>query len=258
MVIGRQHLGVGQFRQAPARARVEDHEVGRAVAVLVLDRGQDQGVTVKLAMYRGVGHIADRPGVQRAMAESRGRTQPIPYICPALCSGSGGVVYPPATDRSGVNIAYTKPIVLLRNPMLGDVSDADLRAQFDLGIKVRNNLTEADSAVIRVRDVNRMIADRLGRSADSSLQRQGKQIMSTLGEVESHPHNVARATFVRRDGVLQPGPAPRFSRTACEMGPPARGRGADSEAVLKDWGFASVEIAELTKVGVVGAAKSGT
>jgi alpha-methylacyl-CoA racemase len=63
---------------------------------------------------------------------------------------------------------------------------------------------------------------------------------------------------MRRDGVLQPGPAPRFSRTASEMGPPARGRGADCEAVLKDWGFASAEIAELTKVGVVGAAKSGT
>jgi C-terminal processing protease CtpA/Prc len=51
--------------------------------------------------------------VQRAMAESRGLTQPIPYICPAFCSGSGGVVYPPATDSHGVNIAYTKPIVLL-------------------------------------------------------------------------------------------------------------------------------------------------
>ena len=39
-----------------------------------------------------------------------------------------------------------------------------------------------------------------------------------LGEVESHPHNVARGTFVRRDGVLQPGPAPRFSRTAMRDG----------------------------------------
>jgi alpha-methylacyl-CoA racemase len=78
-----------------------------------------------------------------------------------------------------------------------------------------------------------------------------------LGEVESHPHNVARATFVRRDGVLQPGPAPRFSRTACEMGPPARGRGADSEAVLRDWGFAPAEIDTLKKAGVVGADKSG-
>jgi alpha-methylacyl-CoA racemase len=76
----------------------------------------------------------------------------------------------------------------------------------------------------------------------------------TLSEVESHPHNVARATFVRRDGVLQPGPAPRYSRTRCEMGAPGRPRGADSEAVLGDWGFAPGEVAELKKSGVVGAA----
>jgi hypothetical protein len=45
-VVRRQHLGVGQLRQAPARERVEDHEVGRAVAVLILDGGQDKVVTV--------------------------------------------------------------------------------------------------------------------------------------------------------------------------------------------------------------------
>ena len=75
-----------------------------------------------------------------------------------------------------------------------------------------------------------------------------------MGEVEKHPHNVARGTFVRRDGVLQPGPAPRFSRTKAEMGPPGRPRGADSEAVLADWGFAAADIAELAKAGIVGAA----
>jgi alpha-methylacyl-CoA racemase len=72
--------------------------------------------------------------------------------------------------------------------------------------------------------------------------------------VESHPHNTARGTFRRRDGVLQPGPAPRYSRTPCEMGAPARGRGADSEAVLKDWGYAGTEIVELRKAGIVGPA----
>ena len=65
---------------------------------------------------------------------------------------------------------------------------------------------------------------------------------------------MARGTFVRRDGVLQPGPAPRFSRTKAEMGPPGRPRGADSEAVLADWGFAAAEIAKLAKAGIVGAA----
>jgi alpha-methylacyl-CoA racemase len=77
-----------------------------------------------------------------------------------------------------------------------------------------------------------------------------------MGEVERHPHNVARSTFVRRDGVLQPGPAPRFSRTAPEMGAPARGRGADSEAILEAWGFAAADIAELAKAGVIGTANA--
>jgi alpha-methylacyl-CoA racemase len=76
-----------------------------------------------------------------------------------------------------------------------------------------------------------------------------------MSEVEQHPHNAARGTFVRRDGVLQPGPAPRFSRTVPQMGTPARGRGADGEAILADWGFASAEIDRLAKSGVVGVAK---
>ena len=76
----------------------------------------------------------------------------------------------------------------------------------------------------------------------------------SFGEVEGHPHNKVRNTFQRRDGVLQPGPAPRFSRTRCEMGAAGKGRGADSEAILKDWGYAPGEVAELTKAGVVGAA----
>ncbi len=35
-----------------------------------------------------------------------------------------------------------------------------------------------------------------------------------LGEAPEHPHNVARGSFVEVGGKLQPGPAPRFSRTA--------------------------------------------
>jgi alpha-methylacyl-CoA racemase len=75
-----------------------------------------------------------------------------------------------------------------------------------------------------------------------------------MGEVDKHPQNVARSTFVKRDGVLQPAPAPRFSRTKVEIGAPPGPRGADSETVLADWGFAAPEIAELRKAGVVGAA----
>jgi alpha-methylacyl-CoA racemase len=75
-----------------------------------------------------------------------------------------------------------------------------------------------------------------------------------LGEVADHPHNKARATFSRRDGVLQPAPAPRFSRTVPEMGAPPRQAGADTDAVLGDFGFSAAEIAKLKNDGVVGAA----
>ncbi len=56
-----------------------------------------------------------------------------------------------------------------------------------------------------------------------------------MGEAPSHPHNVARGTFQEIDGIVQPGPAPVFSRTPSAIqGPPAAG--ADhTQAVLADW-----------------------
>jgi alpha-methylacyl-CoA racemase len=74
----------------------------------------------------------------------------------------------------------------------------------------------------------------------------------SLGEIAEHPHNAARGTFVRRDDVLQPAPAPRFSRTVPEMGAAPRQPGADTDAVLADSGFTDAEIDTLTKTGVVG------
>lgn len=35
----------------------------------------------------------------------------------------------------------------------------------------------------------------------------------SMAEAAAHPHNVARATFVEPDGVMQPAPAPRFRKT---------------------------------------------
>jgi alpha-methylacyl-CoA racemase len=73
----------------------------------------------------------------------------------------------------------------------------------------------------------------------------------SMEEAPRHPHNVFRGTFVEIDGVIQPGPAPRFSRTKAEVqGPPAK-PGQHTEAVLRDWGFPPAEIAKLRAAGVV-------
>ena len=55
-----------------------------------------------------------------------------------------------------------------------------------------------------------------------------------LDEAARHPHNAARETFFERDGVLQPSPAPRFSRTAPVRPRPAPYIGENDE---DGWGF---------------------
>jgi len=72
-----------------------------------------------------------------------------------------------------------------------------------------------------------------------------------LSEAPAHPHNVARGTFVEIDGVVQPAPAPRFSRT-----PPAVSRGPsepgeDTREALAAWGIPEREIEELVASGAV-------
>jgi len=73
----------------------------------------------------------------------------------------------------------------------------------------------------------------------------------SLAEAPNHPHNKERETFVEIEGVTQPAPAPRFSRTKPEVqGPPAQA-GQHTEAVLKDWGLVPTEIAALKTSGAI-------
>ena len=58
----------------------------------------------------------------------------------------------------------------------------------------------------------------------------------TMAEVVSHPHNIARKTFVNVNGILQPAPAPRFSRTPSEISLAAKPADPNLQHVLKKWG----------------------
>lgn len=70
-------------------------------------------------------------------------------------------------------------------------------------------------------------------------------------EVVSHPHLKARGAFVEVDGVTQPAPAPRFSRTpsAVRSAPPQPGQ--HSRAILLAWGFSTPEIDALADGGTI-------
>jgi alpha-methylacyl-CoA racemase len=72
-----------------------------------------------------------------------------------------------------------------------------------------------------------------------------------MSEAMAHPHLAGRRTFVEYDGVDQPAPAPRFSRTPGEIQWSDRMPGADTDAVLRDWGFGADEVAALTEAGAI-------
>ena len=63
----------------------------------------------------------------------------------------------------------------------------------------------------------------------------------TFGEAPVHPHLSHRQTYVERDGVVQPAPAPRFSRTPSELGRPPARVGAHTREVLADWGVTGAD-----------------
>ena len=73
----------------------------------------------------------------------------------------------------------------------------------------------------------------------------------SIWEAPEHPHNRARNTFVNLDGVTQPAPAPRFSRTQPSIRGQARAPGADTASVLADAGLSADEIASLQASGAV-------
>src|SRR5487761_32457 len=73
----------------------------------------------------------------------------------------------------------------------------------------------------------------------------------TPSEAPGHPHNAARGTFVDGGGVVQPAPAPRFGRTACETPRPPVRPGADTAAVLTGLGLSGEQITVLRAAGTV-------
>ena len=73
----------------------------------------------------------------------------------------------------------------------------------------------------------------------------------TMSEATNNEHIVARKTIIERDGVPQPAPAPRFSRTTAEMQHSAPWPGQQTDEALGDWGLDAAEIAKLRETGAI-------
>ena len=70
-------------------------------------------------------------------------------------------------------------------------------------------------------------------------------------EVEHHPHNAARGTFLRVDGVMQAAPAPRFDRTPAPAPKSPGAPGQDTQRILSDLGYDSATLEAMRAAGVL-------
>jgi alpha-methylacyl-CoA racemase len=73
----------------------------------------------------------------------------------------------------------------------------------------------------------------------------------SMAEAHAHPHNQHRQTFVDVAGIVQPAPAPRFSRTPAEISRPPSHPGQHTDEALSAWGFGAAEIAKLREAGAI-------
>lgn len=73
----------------------------------------------------------------------------------------------------------------------------------------------------------------------------------SISEAPEHPHNKERGTFVEVAGVVQPAPAPRFSRTEASIQRPPSHAGQHTDEILGELGLSTDEISQLRSSGAV-------
>jgi alpha-methylacyl-CoA racemase len=73
----------------------------------------------------------------------------------------------------------------------------------------------------------------------------------TMTEAPQHPHNVQRGTFTEVAGIVQPAPAPRFSRTPGTIDRPPPHAGQHSDELLQELGYDADKIKALREAGSV-------
>lgn len=73
----------------------------------------------------------------------------------------------------------------------------------------------------------------------------------TMSEAAIHPHNVARNTFVEVDGLVQPAPAPRFSRTNPDAPTKPITPGEHTDEILLQLEYTESEILRLKTLDAV-------
>ncbi len=145
-------------------------------------------------------------------------------------------------DGEYISIGSIEPQFYAELMRITELGDAGLAAQHD-----RGNWTDNKSRIAAaIKEKTRAEWVELMEGSDVCFA----PVLSPQ-EAYVHPHNVERETFVEVAGVMQPAPAPRFSRTPGAISSPPPHAGQHTEEILSGWGFSSDDIQALQSSGAV-------
>ncbi len=85
--------------------------------------------------------------------------------------------------------SQTQTFTVRKHPM-HDQSDADMREQFELATQIRDKVSEANNAVIRIRKIRDAVKASLEKSSDAGLKNAGDKLSSNLSAVEEEIYQV--------------------------------------------------------------------
>ena len=85
--------------------------------------------------------------------------------------------------------SQTQPLTIKRHP-LREATDADLQEQFALGIRIRDKVSEANNAVIQIRNIKREVGERIAKTTDAPLKAAGDRLTKNLSAVEEEIYQV--------------------------------------------------------------------
>jgi hypothetical protein len=81
-------------------------------------------------------------------------------------------------------VTKTQDFQIKRNAAVPNVTDADLQAQFTLAMQISERVSEANREVIRIRDINTQITERIGKTSDAAVKTAGQALIDKLTDVE--------------------------------------------------------------------------
>ncbi len=84
----------------------------------------------------------------------------------------------------------TVPLTVEKHPLWDDVSPADLQRQFDLAVQIRDRTSDANEAIVRIRDLKAQVQERVEKSKNSRLKELGEVVSRQLSAVEEAIYQV--------------------------------------------------------------------